>query len=377
MVEIIIGLIVFLLFLNGLYFHGSIVLYFFSLYIVIYNNLNSLLLPTIIGIIVNFIFLFFVKKNLLKRSLISAQVHKDPIFSRDYNFSVFYFFLFFVIISVNWYQLPWFNLSNFVEARMDFNSSSNLVQRVIKFVFPALFIGLIFKKKYLLFYISAIVFILVEGSKSSIITVFGVILFTNRYYLQIVPIKVTKLISYISVSFLAIASPFILSKGQAFDYLLDRLKQSEVQPYLKLQDVYNSGINYPDFLLNPFQIFFNSLIGNESNIHTSGGNWLTNNSGVSKFEYLLRLFMEGILFDGIPGILFLFLITYFSFYLMRRIFATIETNNTIFFIPLLYIEIISITYRGKLSNSITTYFFTTLLILLIFYVQKKFSFKYK
>jgi hypothetical protein len=208
--------------------------------------------------------------------------------------------------------------------------------------------------------------------------VFGVLFFTNRYLIKdLIPEKIVKKFSKVSIAAFIFISPLIYTDFNFKDYLISRFKGSEVNPYLKLNQYLNQTTtnSYSDFIFNPFRIFYNSLLGSKEQIHTSAGNWLTSPNGYSQFEYLLRLYMEGLLINGIPGIIFIYLLTYSVFLFILRLFESFKSNNLIFFTPLVYIEIINVTIRGKLSNSLTNFFITALFIIILLYAQRKFTFK--
>lgn len=365
MFEIVIGLLSFLLVINGLYFHNTTLLLVYSLVIIFDHQIENLYVPSIFGTVLSFYYLSSIQK-----SISTTPMHfTAPVKNHWIMITV----ILIILLSVDFKSIPVLHLEDFVNARLSFNQKNSIIQRIVKFILPLIILNYLAFKKFTLVIILSILYILLEGSKSSIVSLIGLISFTDRYFYNILSNRIKYLIRTCSIVGFIIAIIIISQNYIVFNYLGDRLGNSEILPYIKLGAFYENQQFFKDFLINPFLIFFSSLLGTESNIHTSAGNWLSNINEVDNFEYLLRLYMEGIVFHGILGIIIIYFIYWLVFKSTLYTFQSLKTNYTKLILPILYAEFIAVLYRGKLTNSITTFVFTTGFLLILFYAKKSYS----
>lgn len=354
---VLIGLFSFFLVINGKLLWNNTFLSLYSIFIIISEEYFVLLIPSLLGL----------GFTIYVNSLIKRRLKKIESFTRI-NKSVTFTLLALVIVAVigNIWESPFFHLNHWVEARLDYNQGNSIVQRIIKFVLPLYVINNLVTRRYSVALIAIALYILMEGSKSAVVTLFGIILFINANTNKFLPSVITRLVKYISVSCFLVIVVYMYSDSTFFGLLQDRLEFSEVLPYKKLRVVFQDDVFYSGFLVSPFLIFASSLGGEKVVTWTSAGNWLsTMGNGVDNYEYLLRYWMEGLLAGGYSGIFFLFSIYLVIFFVFDKLYKAYARGPMLSYQWLLYIEFINIVYRGKLANSVTTFIFTSIFVIII------------
>lgn len=319
-------------------------------------------------------------ENSIKNNLLQYQLIK-------------YLYIFFFLIGIYHFQGKQnIFLSDDIEiARIELAEESTYYMRLTKTVLPFLSINLILNlhinkikfikylnlsKNYLLLYLLYFIPFLYEGSKSGILTGF-IILMSMFYYLNY-KTQFLKKIKYLIISVICILLllNFNTIKEYQFEienFLDSRFLNDNAKSILVPINYVKQYGHYNEFMYNPFLIFFNSLVGNRSNlIFPSLGNYLESDfKNVNSFEILVPNFMEGYVFAGIIGSIFYIISNYFFLKISyKKMIENYQKNsllNTSFFFMIL-IELQSIITRGKFSNSITSVLFTLITIYGLIYI---------
>ena len=360
---VLIGLFSFILVINGKLLWNNTFLSLYSIYIVIIEEYFILLIQSLVGLAFTICVNFLIKRRLKKIETLTMT-----------NKSATLTLLVLVIVAVlgNVWESPFFHLNHWVEARLNYNQGNSIVQRIIKFVLPLYVINNLLIRRYSVALIAIALYILMEGSKSAVVTLLGIILFINENSKNFLPTLIPRLVKYVSVSFFLVIVLYMYNDSTFFGMLQDRLEFSEVLPYKKLGMSFQDDVFYSGFLVSPFLIFTSSIGGETYVTWTSAGNWLsTMGNGVDNYEYLLRYWMEGLLAGGYIGIFVLFSIYLLLFLVLDKLYKAHARGSMLPYQWLLYIEFINIVYRGKLANSITTFIFTSIFVIIIYNVFRQ------